>query len=94
MPEKKAVARLTAEITRRLREVEANAKAFASDLDVLMADHAGRYAVYRQQRLEAVTDTFIEAARHLNIADGFPASIHEITTKSEPGLLRRKPPQV
>jgi hypothetical protein len=94
MPEKKAVARVTAEITRRLREVEANAKAFAADLDALMADNAGRYAVYRQQRLEAVEDTFIEAARHLNMADGFPASIHDITTKAEPGLLRRKPPSI
>jgi hypothetical protein len=94
MPEKRAVAKLTAEITRQLREVEANARVFSAELGALMAQHPGRYAIYRRQRLEAVADTFIEASRHLKVNDGYPASIHEITMQSEPALLKRKPPLI
>ncbi len=87
-----AAARVSKEAGRRLCDAEANSRVFAHQRDALIAANTGRYAVYRQQRFEAVFDTFIEAAFHLKDKDGHPGSIHEITTRPEPGLLKRRPP--
>jgi hypothetical protein len=88
------VAKVAADSERRATEADKNVRAFLADYGGAPAGKAGRYAVYRDRRCEAIYPTFIEAAMHLGDKNGFPASIHEITTQDEPAFLRRKPPIV
>jgi hypothetical protein len=89
-----AATRLTEAVARRLTEADANTKAFLAEFGGATAGPTGRYALYRRQRCEAIYATFIEAAQPLQDKDGFPGSIHEITTQDEPAFLNRKPPIV
>jgi len=89
-----AAAKAAADSERRMTEADNNVKAFLADYGGALAGKAGRYAVYRNGRCEALYPTFIEAAKHLGDKKGFTASIHEITTEDEPAFLRRKPPLV